>query len=279
MIKHTYRLPPKYDFKGAPLKDVYDYHLSLRSQRMQDPTLFVVAQDQDYEKNGVLLVNLDTDLRCSVETCRIKASDALLAAMNIQIANMDWQDFKEVELPLPAGSAVASESASKGVSGSDSESGSHGSSAAPSNQARSQRQAQPSSTPHRIFGVYGTAGANMTVIGDLLEPGWRDKALDAVQYAIQGSYTESPDPWNEVIKRHPWACLRNKKMHRQWFICADETDFKEKGVLLVYMDWDENIDRDSKDLLNIGPNVDVTTERCAAENAIARLTTLVSGET
>lgn len=97
MFTHDYRLPPKYDFKGAPLKDVYDYHLKLASSKTHHPTLFVVAYDQNYEKNGVLLVDLDIDLKCTVDTCRIKVSEALSATMNIMISNMDFEDFKEEE--------------------------------------------------------------------------------------------------------------------------------------------------------------------------------------
>jgi hypothetical protein len=48
-------------------------------------------------------------------------------------------------------------------------------------------------------------------------------------------------------------------------------------VLLVHIDWDGNIDRDPEDLLTIELGVDDgITERCTVEDAVARLTALVS---
>jgi hypothetical protein len=257
-LHDAYGLPPKHDFKGAALKDVYDYHLELGTKHSHHPTLFIVAQHQDFEKNGVLLVNLDTDLKCSVDTCRIKASEALTAAINLMIANMDWEDFKEDELPLPP-SARATERGNPRT-----------------HPAGSQQQGQ-SSSRHHTFGAYTTAGANMTAIRGLLEPDWRDKAPKAHLCESIGSYTNYPDPWSQLVKAHPWNCRRNARIHRQWLICADKEDPKEQGVLLVHIDWDGNIDRDPDELLKIGPGVEVKTERCAVESAIARLTALVSG--
>lgn len=102
-LRGAYRLSSKYDFYGASLKDVYDYHIKLGSDRSHHPTLFIVAQNQnqDYEKNGVLFVNLDTDLKCIVDTCRINTSVALFLLMSLMIAKMVWENFKEDELPLP----------------------------------------------------------------------------------------------------------------------------------------------------------------------------------
>ena len=262
MFKNVCRLPPKYNFEGATLKNVYGYHLKLAGERTHHPTLFIVAHHEDHEKNGVLLVNLNRDLKCTIDTCRIEASEVLSAAMNLMIANMDWEDFKKEELPLPAESAGANASGT----------------AVPSNQADSQRQAQLLSAPPYIFGVYTTAGANMTEIRGLLEPGWSEKPPKTWLCETIGSYTKFPKPWDRLIKYHPWNCHRNKRMHRQWFICADEQDPKEKGVILVHMDWDGNIERDPNKLLEIGPNVDVTTERSEVENAMARLLVIVSQE-
>jgi hypothetical protein len=91
---------PECVFRGAPLKAVYDYHLESKTANVH-PTLFVVAQYQDYEKDGVLLVNLDSDSKCSVDTCRLEASDVMTAAVNIEIANADWEDYKANELIPP----------------------------------------------------------------------------------------------------------------------------------------------------------------------------------
>jgi hypothetical protein len=161
LYRHVCALLPKHNFCDAPLKDVYDYHLQLETEKGTfNPTLFIVAQYQDYEKNGVLLVNLDTDLKGTVDTCRMKASEAASAVMNLEIANMDWEDYKENEykmLGLPPPSAGASETGN----------------ALSSNQTGAQQPPDQSSSasPH-AFGVYTTAGANMTAICSQLEPDW-----------------------------------------------------------------------------------------------------------
>lgn len=258
-VRGAYCLPSKYNFTGASLKDVYDYHLQLGTDKGYHPTLFIVAQHEDYEKNGVLLVNLDTDMKCSVDTCRMKVSKALSAGMNLMIGNMDWEDFKEDELPSARPASVGE------------------SSSAQIRQTIFQQAAQ-SSTPQYVFGVYTTAGADMTALRGLLEPDWREKAPKRHLCESIGSYTDYADPWEELIKHHPWNCRRNPRLHRQWLICADEKDPKEKGVLLVRIDWDGDSSRDPDELLRLGLGLKVKTERVLVEGAIVTLTTLATKE-
>lgn len=111
----------------------------------------------------------------------------------------------------------------------------------------------------------------MTDIRALLEPDWRDKDPKTWSCENIGSYTNASDPWDELIRHHPWNCRRNPRLHRQWFICADRKDPHEEGVLLVHMDWDGDITRDPNELLRIGLDVVVNTERSSVENAIATL--------
>ncbi len=251
-LRGAYRLPPKYDFMGAPLKDVYEYHLKIGSEKSLHPTMFIVAQYQDYQKNGVLLVNLDTDFECSVDTCRMKVSAALSAAVSLSLTNSDWENFKGNELPLPSSASVTQGSKSR------------------SKPAGSQKPGQSSAPPY-TFAVYTTAGANMTEIRGLLEPDWLRKAPKTHLCEGVGSYTDYPDPWEQLIKHHPWNCRRNPRLHRQWLVCAHAKDPKKEGVLLVHIDWDGNTDGDPNELLKIGLRVDVTTEKSTVENAIASL--------
>ena len=44
----------------------------------------------------------------------------------------------------------------------------------------------------------------------------------------------------------------------------------------MHIDWNGNVDKDPKDLFELGLRVDTTTERSAVENAIMRLTALVT---
>ena len=251
-LRNAASLPPRYDFAGRSLRDVYDYHLQLGREQTHHPTLFIVAYVEDYQKNGVLVVELDTDLKCSVDTCRRKTADALLDCVNLEISNMDWEELKDDELPPP-----------DELSGQDDAPGSA--------QPASQSTVHPS--PSRsTFGAYGTVeGANMTAARGLLEPDWLDKARGDWLCEAVCSYTDTPEPLNEVRKWHPWNCRSNPRLHRNWCICVDGKNPKENGVLLLRIDWDGNIDRDPNELLRVGLEGSFETERSPVDRALATL--------
>jgi len=103
-------LPPKYDFRGRSMADIVDYHVKFTSEQSSveeyenliDSTIFVVAIHEDYDKHGVLVVDLthmslDTEehiaavARCPLDAmCR--QNDSLVSAIawcvNISISNM-----------------------------------------------------------------------------------------------------------------------------------------------------------------------------------------------
>lgn len=95
---------PKYNFSGASLRNIYDYHLTLENanERLLHPTLLVVAHHEDYRTQGVLLVNLDWNMECSVDFVRLEASEAVLWAVNLMIDNVEWEEVKELELSPPS---------------------------------------------------------------------------------------------------------------------------------------------------------------------------------
>lgn len=98
-------LPETYDFTGGSLLDVYDHHLRYfdRSKRFH-PTILLVAHHQDYKKQGILLLNLDSDMNCTVDFCRVRFSSGLGLALSIRLKNMKWKEVKhDYELPSPTG--------------------------------------------------------------------------------------------------------------------------------------------------------------------------------
>ena len=254
-LRDTQGLPPKYDFRSQSLKDVYDYHLKLGREKTHHPTLFIVAQNEDYKRDGVLLVDINFDLEGGVDTCRISASEALLAAVNVNIANMDWEDFKDEELPLPEASSGAS-----------------GSVDAPSTtQPTGSTSVQTRPYPV-IFAAYGIAkDVDMTAAHKLLEPDWQGKAIEARLCHDICSYGENAEPMAEVMWQHPWICGRNPRLHRQWCICVDSQNPAEEGVLLVQLGWDGNIERTPNELLKRGLVKDAVAERSPVGMALAML--------
>ena len=111
-------IPPRYDFSGYRLRDIYNYHLDRRdAARGQtelhprdriDQTLFFVAYSPNYEQDGVLLVNLDIDGESSISTCPVELSHAILDAVNLQIANEGWDDMKGPWLPVHGSTVLPS---------------------------------------------------------------------------------------------------------------------------------------------------------------------------
>ena len=81
--------------------DIYNHHLQLDDQDAPyHPWYFIVANRDDWKTKGVLFVNLAADTeqresfigvcRCDLETCtQIKA--------NLDVGNIDWVDYKEME--------------------------------------------------------------------------------------------------------------------------------------------------------------------------------------
>ncbi|KAI9865710.1 MAG: hypothetical protein M1813_002168 [Trichoglossum hirsutum] len=242
--EYDVRLAPRYNFAGEALRAVFDYHLKLAEDGVYNPTIFIVAVQKTWNKDGVLLVSLDWDGECGVDTCRMRAEDVASAVMNLEIANMDWEELKDGELP-----SVESVTAGLGVTTVES--------------------MDRKKLPHHTFGIYTTAGANMTNIHVQLEPDWDRKRPEDCLCEFAGNMTAYPDPWGEVLSNHPFVCRRVKALHRQLFICADKKDVEKEGVLLCKMDWDGNIDRE--DVLEVGRQENTKTQRCPVGEAASTL--------
>ena len=98
------QFPPTYDFTGKTLKDVVDYHFSLSKDKEAkfDYTHFIVAIHKNYDKHGVLVVDLLNEYyddfeavpgiaRAPLQSEREEYEDQISAfawCVNLQIANM-----------------------------------------------------------------------------------------------------------------------------------------------------------------------------------------------
>ena len=82
--------------------DTYNHHANLAKQdtSKHDPSYFIVADHDDWKEKGVLFVNLTTDTEqreSFVGVCRCNLETATQIKANLEIANMDWVDYKEME--------------------------------------------------------------------------------------------------------------------------------------------------------------------------------------
>jgi hypothetical protein len=87
------------------LLDIYNHHISLSEKnsdasQQHDPSYFIVADQENWKTKGVLFVNLtaDTEQRESfVGVCRCNLEIATHIKANLEVSNMDWVDYKEME--------------------------------------------------------------------------------------------------------------------------------------------------------------------------------------
>ncbi|KAH0008174.1 hypothetical protein KCU78_g11380, partial [Aureobasidium melanogenum] len=104
-------LAPQSDFSGRTLRDIYDHHIeaSKEDDNEMHPHLFIVADQEDWHTKGVLVVYLHAgremnkhdseDFECEstvgVLRCGIDMADCVCC--NLEIANVDWTEYKEEE--------------------------------------------------------------------------------------------------------------------------------------------------------------------------------------
>lgn len=94
------KLAPQPDFSGRSLRDVYDYFIHLRDQDDTiHPLYFIVADQEDFSRNGVVVVLLNSsqDEEDIVGVGRCSSVEADSWGANIDIGNQDWLDLKEEE--------------------------------------------------------------------------------------------------------------------------------------------------------------------------------------
>lgn len=88
--------PPRRRFLGRRLRDVVEYHVGLAREGQFDPRYFMVVSCLDWRTQGLVVVTLDDEgMQCKPDVLWIKADDAGLALINLQISNVAWEQLKE----------------------------------------------------------------------------------------------------------------------------------------------------------------------------------------
>jgi hypothetical protein len=98
------------DFSGRTLRDIYDHHIEAsKEDNEMHPHLFIVADQDDWDINGVLLIyvyagraldppdepNDDYETTPGVLRCGVDMADC--NCCNLEIANIGWDEMKEEE--------------------------------------------------------------------------------------------------------------------------------------------------------------------------------------
>lgn len=76
-----------------------EYHVGLGREGQFDPKYLIVVACRDWRTKGVVTVALDDEeMQCKPDLLWIKAEDAGLALVNLQVSNMSWEELKEGSL-------------------------------------------------------------------------------------------------------------------------------------------------------------------------------------
>ncbi|KAL0260176.1 hypothetical protein SLS55_005922 [Diplodia seriata] len=97
-------------------------------------------------------------------------------------------------------------------------------------------------------------------------------------YAPREVHTHSDEPGEEVqwsfeeaVRRFPWMCRQHRwdeNFSRAYFICVDNEQPAEKGVVIARVDWDGEVHRSDKELLALQLRDMTTTMRVPAKEAL-----------
>ncbi|KAH6684683.1 hypothetical protein B0J14DRAFT_693859 [Halenospora varia] len=215
-----------------PLRAVYDYHLELGKQKVYHATLFIVAIDLDWKKNGVLIVTLDDDdLECNVDSFRIKAEESGLSYVNLKIGNSSWEEEKENYEIEPNG----------GDNGNDDDQGENNDPDNSPSRYDDPGIAESGPTPpsgppaYGIYvGVYAKTGIDVDAVIQKLEVCPDKKQTEdfycRLQAVIPGT---SQDIVEAAYDLHASRCTRNQWLDKHFFFVMDTPDTSDNGVLLA----------------------------------------------
>lgn len=96
------RLAPQPHFSSV--FDIYNHHIDLAEAQgdssQHDPSYFIVADQENWNEKGLLFVNVVavTEQRDSfVGVCRCDLETATQIKANLEVGNLDWVDYKEME--------------------------------------------------------------------------------------------------------------------------------------------------------------------------------------
>jgi len=292
-------LPPKYDFTGEYLSDIVDYHVQLTAKQSQEQeyedsiasTIFVVAIHEDYNKHGVLVVDLqyqsysDNVYVAAVARCALDAKgqqsdkdviSALAWCVNIEVGNMDCEemveDVKNIpwESPIP-GYAKLQEQLTQSA-----------------NSLKDEARACFSKLPvrHSRYIVHDIGSGHYASIRRIMAIDPNKYYLEnlemcdrgAVTYGINSTTTNDTveSMWLKIRKEHPKRCAQSGglwQVEKFWMFVYDMPASEDRGlqVALVKVVWDGITEGKSKqEMEGIVPEVEVV-ERCEPSRALKRM--------
>ncbi|KAH6663403.1 hypothetical protein B0J14DRAFT_609393 [Halenospora varia] len=261
------RRAPNYDLRGEPLRSAWAEHLeNVVPARQFDPFYFVAVVHKDWRNAGIILVTLDdgSDEEISHnDKMRVPAKDAGLLLVNMQLANVDWLEYKE-------------EYESNTDNGNDY-----------NDDPREPSKLSPYEGPQTDntysdgasdklpnvkywIGLYVIEGIDYETIMRELDPAFGpQKPTSELMCRPEGRVPSDPaTALGEAARLHPMRCRNNKHLHRDMFLMVDSLNYREDGILLVQLRWDEKVEgRSLPELAAAGIAAQIDTQRLPTSNS------------
>jgi len=269
----TVRRAPRYDFSGQPLRAAFDEHLdNLIETRRFDPFYFIAVVDKDWRDNGLIIVTMDNgsdDNVSYIDQLRVPADEVGLALVNLQLANVDWSEYKD---------QYGSDDDGDDDDHDDHESPSHipprepPQTTQPSDTSKNEEYSDGASDqPPNIgywIGLYAIPGIDFEAVMRALHPSW-GPPVPYSELICRAEGRVPADSQQEAVahakRLHPQRCRSNPLLYRGMFIVIDTVNYEEEGVLVVKSDWDEkmvgNKDATPAELEAAGQNAEADTQR------------------
>ena len=232
--------PPRQYFPGGRLRDGVQYHVGLAKEGQFDPKHFIVLACLDWRTEGVVIVTLDDEeMQCKPNLLWIKAEDAGLALVNLQISNMGWEELKEDSLD----STAPEDEDDNGVTGQSEDFGK-----------------APAIGYH--IGVYVRCDLDTRALLREIEPAMDNKKASEIVCKATKALPKDKEPHQDLVSgaamAHPVEASKHPTLHKRMFLVADNLDYTKAGLTLVDLDWNgEASGKTDNELREIGKTANV----------------------
>lgn len=142
-------------------------------------------------------------------------------------------------------------------------------------------EAESRPTDKWAFAVFSTGLASALLLPALVDPSTdevqpSEAMLDLIGDPETSRFLMSRERMKQLFpvlcrddERRGWR-TNGMKLHKNVFICCDNDKPEEKGVLVMQMEWDNNTEKDNKELKNAGKTAKVHEARVEVKEALAK---------
>jgi hypothetical protein len=232
-----------------------EYHVELAKEAQFDPKYFTEVACHDWRTKGVVIVALDEEeMQCKPDLLWIKAEDAGLALVNLQISNVGWEELKEDSLEITAPDDGDDED-DNGNAGQNEDFGK-----------------APGIGYH--IGVYVRSDVDARALLREIEPAADMKQPSEMVCKALRAIPEDEGLQQDLFRRaasaHPVETSRHPTLHKRMFLVADNSDYSQHGLRLVDLDWNgETNGKGDDELKQIGTTAKVDSIRVGTHAGVA----------